>query len=493
MKILMVYPKHPESYWSFSHALKFISKKASFPPLGLLTVAAMLPEAWSKKLVDENVDHLKDEDLRWADYVFISAISIQRETAKQLIARCNQLGAKVVAGGPLFTAGHAEFTGVDHFVLNEAELTLPLFLKDLAQGQTKPLYTTDQWVDLAKTPTPLWSLVDMRKYATMSIQHSRGCPFNCDFCDITSLFGRATRNKSAGQIVAELETLFVRGWKGGVFFVDDNFIGNKRHLKESILPAIADWMERHKHPFTFLTQASINLADDQELLTMMVAAGFITVFVGIESPNEDSLAECSKHQNKGRDLVASVKRLQQAGLQVQGGFIIGFDQDPPNIFERQIKFIQTSGIVTAMVGLLNAVRGTQLYQRLENENRLIKTSSGNNTDCSINFIPKMNLDTLLAGYKRIVSKIYSPAYYYARVKNFLREYKPLRKSSNPYGWVGVSAFFKSVVLLGVIGKERLHYWELLLWSLVRRPAQLPMAVAFAISGYHYRKVFEKLI
>ncbi len=491
MKILLVYPRNPDTFWSFKRALKFIFKKATNPPLGLLTVAAMLPEEWEKKLVDMNVTTLNDKDLKWADFVFISAISIQKESVNEIISRCKELGVKIVAGGPLFTTGYEEFKGVDHFVLNEAEITLPPFLEDLENGCAKHIYTSDQWADLKTTPIPLWELINMKKYATMDIQYSRGCPFNCEFCDITLLYGRISRTKTKDQVVAELESLYSRGWRDGVFFVDDNFIGNKRKLKKEILPAVAKWMEQRKHPFPFVTQASIDISDDEELMQLMVKAGFNTVFVGIETPNEESLTECTKFQNKNRDLIACVKKIHKFGLQVQGGFIVGFDNDPLSIFERQIKFIQKSGIVTAMVGLLNALHGTRLYHRLEKENRLLKDVSGDNTDCSINFIPSMNYDTLINGYKKILSTIYSPAYYYERVRRFLKEYKPSQKRVFRFRLSYLGAFFKSVFRLGIIGKERVHYWKLILWSLFRCPRFLPLATTFAIYGFHFRKIFEK--
>jgi radical SAM superfamily enzyme YgiQ (UPF0313 family) len=489
MKILLVYPEYPSTFWGFKYALKFIFKKAVNPPLGLLTVAAMLPEEWEKKLVDMNVTTLNDKDLKWADFVFISAISIQKEFVKEVITRCKKTGVKIVAGGPLFTTDYEEFEGVDHFVLNEAEITLPLFLEDLRAGCAKDIYTSNQWADIKTAPIPLWDLINMKKYATMNIQYSRGCPFDCEFCDITLLYGRIPRTKDKDQVVAELESLYSRGWRDGVFFVDDNLIGNKRKLKKEILLAIAKWMEQRGHPFSFITQTSIDLSDDEELMQLMVKAGFDTVFVGIETPNKESLTECNKFQNKGRDLITSVKKMQQFGLQVQGGFILGFDNDPPSIFQRQITFIQKSGIVTAMVGLLNAPRGTRLYHRLKRENRLLKGVSGDNTDCSINFIPKMDCQTLIDGYKKILSTIYSPRCYYERVGRFLKEYKPLQKRVVLFRFSYFGTFLKSSLLLGIIGKERFHYWKLIFWSLFRRPRLLPLAVTFAIYGFHFRKIF----
>ncbi len=491
MNILLLYPEFPDTFWSFKYALKFISKKASFPPLGLLTVASMLPEEWEKKLIDMNVSALTEDDLEWADYVFISAMVVQKKSAIEVIKRCKKLGIKVVAGGPLFTTGYEDFENIDHLVLNEAESTLSPFLGDLKNGCARHIYTSKEWPDLRKTPPPKWELINMKKYASMCIQYSRGCPFNCDFCDIIVLNGHKPRTKSKEQILGELEVLLTLGWKGGVFFVDDNFIGNKKKLKMEILPFLIDWMKKKKCPFHFSTEASINLSDDEELMQLMVKAGFTRVFIGIETPNEESLTECNKYTNKNRDLIASVIKIQDHGLEVQGGFIVGFDNDPPSIFERQISFIQKSGIVTAMVGLLNAPRGTRLYYRLKKEDRLLKDASGDNTDCSLNFIPKMNVETLMNGYKKILNTIYSPKHYYKRVITFLKGYnpKPIRKKIN-LQFSHCKAFFKSIWFLGIIGKERFHYWKLISWTLVRRPRFFNLAISFAIYGFHFRKIVE---
>jgi radical SAM superfamily enzyme YgiQ (UPF0313 family) len=491
MKILLVYPKNPDTFWSFKHALKFIFKKATNPPLGLLTVASMVPSDWERRLVDMNVNVLTDRDIEWADYVFMSAATIQKKSVDQVIARCKAKNVKVVAGGPLFTSHHDEYDHVDHLVLNEAEITLPQFLDDLHQGKPKHVYTSPEWADLTKTPVPDFGLLKMKKYASMGIQYSRGCPFDCDFCDIPLLYGHKPRIKNTDQIIAELENLYNRGWRGVVFFVDDNFIGNKRSLKSDVLPAIAEWMKRMKYPFTFLTQSSVNLADDEELMNLMVRANFNTVFVGIETPDEESLAECGKLQNRNRDLVECVKKIQRFGLQVQGGFIVGFDSDPLTIFERQIRFIQNSGIVTAMVGLLNAVRGTKLYQRLRSEKRLLTEATGDNTDFSLNFIPKMRPATLMEGYRNIVKTIYSPDQFYARVKKFLENYKPLPNGLGRLSMSEIKAFIMSIFVLGIKEKERFHYWRLFLWSVFSRPRLAPLAVTFAIYGFHFRKVFEK--
>jgi radical SAM superfamily enzyme YgiQ (UPF0313 family) len=418
-------------------------------------------------------------------------MSVQKESVKTVLARCRELGVKVVAGGPLFTNDYEEFADVDHLVLNEAEITLRSFLSDLKAGKPERIYASDEKADVTKTPIPLWELIDMRHYSCMNIQYSRGCPFDCEFCNITSLFGRVPRTKDSGQLIAELEKIYSLGWREGVFFVDDNFIGNKKKLKEKVLPSLIQWMEERKRPFYFSTEASINLADDEELMRLMAQAEFIAVFVGIETPHEESLIECAKAQNRNRDLISSVKKIQDFGLEVQAGFIVGFDQDPASIFEKMITFIQESGIVTAMVGLLNAPRGTKLYERLVTENRLLKTSTGDNTDLSMNFIPKMSYEKLIDGYRQIIENIYSPKQYYTRVKLFMKDYRPMQQKVVQMRYSYWKAGLKSVFILGVLGKERFYYWRLVFWSLFRKPRLLPMAVTFSIYGFHFRKIFER--
>lgn len=488
MNILLVYPMYPDTFWSFKHALKFVSKKASFPPLGLLTVAAMLPKDWNKKLIDMNATKLKDEDILWADYVFISAMSIQSESADEVIQICKKLDTKIVAGGPLFTSSSEYYKNIDHLILNEAEITLSQFLNDLREGKPKHKYTSEEWANISVTPLPLWEIVPMNNYSSMNVQYSRGCPYDCEFCDITVLYGRRPRTKTKEQVIAELDALYFTGWRGPVFFVDDNFIGNKRKLKKEILPAIAGWMEERKHPFYLNTEASINLADDERLMQLMVKAGFEAVFIGIESPNEESLVECNKSQNRNRDLISSVKKIQRAGLEVQGGFIVGFDNDPPSIFEKLTNFIQDSGIVTAMVGLLNAPKGTKLQKRLETEGRMLKDFNGNNTDFSTNFIPKMDSQVLLDGYKKILNKIYSPKYYYERVMRFIKDFEPKKKKVFHLNPNYIFALFRSMLKLGVIGKERIYYWKLFFWSLFRKPQLFSLAILFTIYGFHFRKI-----
>jgi len=377
---------------------------------------------------------------------------------------------------------------VDHFVLNEAEETLSPFLLDLEQGHAKRVYSSTEFPDIHQTPVPLWQMANLKHYDTIPIQFSRGCPFNCDFCNVTSLLGHRPRTKTSAQIIAELDSLYALGWRKSIFFVDDNFIGNKKQIKSQVLPALIEW-RKGKLGMPFSTEASINLADDPELLTLMTQAGFDTVFVGIETPDESSLVECSKTQNRGRDLVEDVKKLQRAGLQVQGGFIVGFDHDTPSIFQQQIDFIQRSGIVTAMVGLLQAPPGTGLYERVKREGRLMSEMSGDNVDGSTNIIPKMGLDTLREGYRKILDQIYAPQFYYERVLTFLREYQPpkIRVHLEPQY---VLALGRSIYQLGIRGVERAHYWRLVFWTLFRRPRLFPLAITLAIYGFHFRQVIE---
>ena len=486
MNVLLIYPEYPATFWSFKYALKFIHKRAALPPLGLMTIGAMLPEEWPKKLVDVNVTRLKDRDLAWADVVFISGMALQRKSAHEIIARCKESNLKVVAGGPLFSSEYDQFEDVDHFVLNEAELTLPLFLADLENGCARRIYETTEFCDITETPAPLWDLIDLKHYATMGIQFSRGCPFNCEFCNITALFGHRSRMKTAEQIVVELDGLYSLGWRGPVFFVDDNFIGNKAFLKSRLLPALIQW-QQNKKGIPFNTEASVNLADDPELMDMMVKAGFDTVFIGIETPNEESLTECNKQQNRNRDLVESVRLMQRAGLQVTAGFIVGFDSDTPSIFQQQIEFIQKTGIVTAMVGLLSAPPGTRLYERMKEEGRLLERFSGDNVDGTTNILPKMGMDALREGYGNLMQHIYSPAHYYERARVFLREYKR-PKIRTPLGVQHLLAIVRSSIRLGVFGKERFEYWKIMFWALFRRPGMLPMTVTIAIYGYHFRRI-----
>lgn len=488
MNMLLVYPEYPDTFWSFKHVLRFVSKKAAFPPLGLLTIASMLPEAWNKRLVDTNVSKLKEEDIAWADMVFISAMIVQKDSAQEIISRCKSHGKTVVAGGPVFTTQHEKFSGVDHFILNEAEVTLPEFLKDLEEGNPKQMYTSTIRPDVTKTPVPSWNLININDYATMAVQYSRGCPFNCEFCDIIIMNGRIPRTKTPQQLIDEMQALYNSGWRGSVFIVDDNFIGNKMNAKQ-MLPHLIEWQKMHNYPFKLLTEASTNLADDEDLMKMMSRANFFKVFLGIESPNTDSLRECGKLQNVRRDLAETIRIIQHNGMQVMGGFIVGFDSDTESIFETQIRFIQQVGVVSAMVGILTALPQTQLWQRLKAEGRLLSEATGD-IDGRINFTPKMEKKTLVEGYKRILSTIYSHKFYYQRIDRFIKQYRPTVRSRISKD--EIIAFIRSIWKIGILSKARFLYWKLLIKTLFTKVKALPMAVELAIFGIHYERFSQKI-
>jgi radical SAM superfamily enzyme YgiQ (UPF0313 family) len=493
MNILLVYPKCPDTFWSYKHILRFISKKAAFPPLGLLTIASLLPKNWNKKLIDMNISELKDEHILWADMVFIGAMIVQKESAKRIISRCKEHYKKVVAGGPIFTTGYKNFKDVDYFVLDEAEITLPMFLKDLKKGKPNHIYRSKQRPDITKTPLPSWSLINIKDYATLSIQYSRGCPFNCEFCDIVIMNGRIPRTKTPEQMIIEIQSVYDTGFRGPLFIVDDNFIGNKVNVKE-MLPQLIAWQKNHGYPFFFTTEASINLAHDEKLMQMMNAANFVKVFVGLETPDESSLKECGKIQNTKIDLSEAVRTIQQHGIQVMGGFIIGFDNDTESTFERQIKFIQKIGVVTAMVGILNALPQTRLWKRLKEEDRLLSETSGENTDGSINFIPKMDKNKLVKGYREILTSIYSPEEYYKRVSTFIKHYKPsLKLKISKHCFPYLNTFIRSMWHIGILSQGRFLYWKLLIKTGLTKTKALPVAVELAITREHFAKVAQDII
>lgn len=490
MKVLLVYPKFPDTFWSFKHVLDYISKKSNIPPLGLLTLAPMLPKEWDKRLVDTNVNELNEKDIEWADMVFISAMIVQKDSAQEIINRCKNKGKIIVAGGPVFTTQYEKFEGVDHFILNEAEITLPEFINDFNNHISKSIYTSDLRPDVTKTPIPDWSLINLNDYATMALQYSRGCPFNCEFCDIIIMNGRIPRTKTTEQLINELQSLYDHNWRGSVFIVDDNFIGNRFNVKK-LLPHVIKWQKEHNYPFTLTTEASTNLAEDKDLLNMMSEANFSKVFLGIETPSIDSLKECGKIQNTTRNLEDSVKIIQQHGMQVMGGFIVGFDNDNETIFETQIKFIQKVGVVNAMVGILTAIPKTRLWDRLKLEGRLISDSSGENTDGTLNFIPKMGKEKLIDGYKTIMSTIYSRKHYYQRINTFIKEYKPTVRDH--ISMRNFLAFIKSVWKIGILSKARLHYWRLLIRTGLTKTKALPTAIELAIFGQHFEMITKRIL
>ncbi|MBM3699705.1 MAG: DUF4070 domain-containing protein [Actinobacteria bacterium] len=489
--ILLVYPQYLKTFWSFENVMRVLGRRAAYPPLGLLTISAMLPKSWNKKLIDTNTTRLNQSDIEWADYVFISGMIVQKESAMAIIKRVKQAQKPVVAGGPLFSSGIIEHSQVDHVFLGEAENVMDSFIKDVKQGSLKKIYEAPGFPDISLSPVPEWKLINISAYFSMSLQYSRGCPFDCEFCDVVILNGRFPRTKTTLQVIAELDALYTAGWRSSVFFVDDNLIGNKSKLKKEVLPAIIKWQQERKYPFVFNTQVSINLSDDEELIKLMVDAGFGKVFIGIETPDEKGLEECCKQQNSKRDLVGSVKKLQNSGLEVQGGFIVGFDSDTPSIFQRQIDFIQGSGIIFAMVGLLTALPKTRLHKRLEENNRIISESSANNTfKSTLNFIPKMDTATLFKGYKKILDTIYNPRAYNERIKTFIREFKPVKRKafSLKLEKYQIRALFGSVWFLGIKGSGRKYYWLLLLWAAVKYPGMFEYVVGYLLAGMHLRSL-----
>ncbi len=488
MRVLLLYPETPETFWSFRHALRLVSRRAAFPPLGLLTVAAMLPSDWELRLVDLNVEPLTDEALAWADFVMLSAMLIQRSSVDQIVSRCAEARRPVIAGGPLFTTSHASFPRISHFVLGEAEDVMERLVADMQAGTVLPLYAAHGRPDIRRVPPPRWDLIDRRHYQTMPVQFSRGCPYDCEFCDIVVMNGRVPRTKSPSQLVGEIEAL--RGWSGGIFIVDDNFIGDKKRTK-ALLRELVAWRARTGSRNSFLTEASVNLAEDQELLDLMVAAGFRKVFVGIETPSLPGLAECQKLHNMRGDLLDAIRTIQQAGIEVMGGFIVGFDSDPLDIFTRQFEFIQRAGVVTAMVGLLTALPQTRLYKRLKGEGRLESESDGNNTGAALNFEPRLDRDFLLSGYRDLMRRLYEPRAYCQRVRVFLDRCHPSGRSER-LSARDLKAVIRSLWLLGVRHPGRLAYWRLFWSTLLRRPRQFQKAIELVIQGYHLRRVASSL-
>jgi radical SAM superfamily enzyme YgiQ (UPF0313 family) len=490
MKVLLVYPRNPDSFWSFKHVLSFVAKRAAFPPLGLLTIAAMLPSDWELKLIDTNIAPLEDRDIAWADWVMLSGMIVHKDSVREIARRCAALGRPVIAGGPLFTTGHRDFPEIPHFALGEAENLIDELIADMRAGRVKATYRAAAFPDVSTAPVPRWDLVDVRHYVTMPVQFSRGCPFDCEFCDIVAMYGRVPRTKTPQQVIAELEALSRAGWRDMVFIVDDNFIGNKKRVRE-LLSALVEWRALARPTMGFLTEASVNLADQGDLLDLMVRAGFKKVFVGLETPVTESLEECHKVQNSKRDLLDAVRAIQGAGLEVMGGFIVGFDSDPLDIFRRQFEFIQRSGVVTAMVGLLTALPQTRLYERLTREGRMLADSVGNNTAAVLNFVPRLDRGRLLEGYRELMRSLYSPENYYRRVRAFLATWRPCGPRTR-LAWPDVRAFLRSLWTLGVSRRGRLAYWRLFWATLIVQPRKFHAAMELAIMGHHFRTVAERL-
>jgi radical SAM superfamily enzyme YgiQ (UPF0313 family) len=482
MKVLLVYPEFPDTFWSFKHALPFQGKRSAYPPLGLLTVSALLPPSWEKRAVDLNVCPLKDAELDWAEVVFLSGMMVQGPSMKSVIARCKERGVPIVVGGPIASSHNADTAEADCIVEGEAEELISQLAQDLESGSLHPRYKAPMLPDLGQVPLPDLRLVNLRKYSAMPVQYSRGCPFTCEFCDIIEIYGRRPRTKTPEQVCAEFTQIYDLGWRGRVFLVDDNFIGNKKNVKK-LLPELVKWMRDHKYPFSLLTEASLNLAEDPELLQLLHDAHFNSVFLGIETPAAESLKETTKFQNLRKDLLESVKLIQAYGLEVMGGFIVGFDHDPPDIFERQIQFIRDAAIPISMVGLLSALPNTQLWRRLKAEGRLLKESLGNNTLLDMNFIPRMDTQELIDGYRKILDTIYLPREYFDRVLASLSHLGAAART--PIVFSDVMAVVRSLWRQGLWSNYRAEYWKFMVRALRRHRQHLDKAFMFAIIGHHF--------
>jgi radical SAM superfamily enzyme YgiQ (UPF0313 family) len=490
MRILLVNPEFEETYWSFRYALPFEGKRSVFPPLSLLTVSSLLPRDCERRLVDLNIERLKDSQIEWADMVFITGMLAQKESLHEVVQRCKRMGKKIVLGGPYVTSTIEELPDADHIFQGEAETTLPQFFKDLARGEAKRTYKALERPPMSLAPVPDFAIANLKKYSCMSLQYSRGCPFSCEFCDIIEIYGRVPRTKSNQQILAEFDALKKLDWRGPVFIVDDNFIGNKKHVR-MLLPEVIEWQKQNGYPFSLLTEASVNLADDSDLLTAMKDAGFRRVFLGIETPVEESLKEAQKSQNRG-NLLDSVRRIQNHGMEVMAGFIVGFDNDPEDIFERQIEFIRQSAIPMAMVGMLNALPDTQLWKRLEREGRLLGAdATGNNTIATVNFIPKMDVEKLITGYQRIMRTIYKPSEYYRRALDSLQRVPQDFPEAHQYhGFKAVTAFLRVAFKLGVLDAERREFWRFFIQAARKHHDRMTELLRHAAMAYHFRKLNE---
>jgi radical SAM superfamily enzyme YgiQ (UPF0313 family) len=494
--ILLVYPKVPSNtYWSFKCALKFIRKKSAMPPLGLLTIAALFPDKYNLKLIDLNVAPLNESDIHWADAIFISAMIVQQDSMREVIRRCKRVGKIIVAGGPFPTSNHQDIAGVDHFLLGEVDLTLSDFLLDLEKGIAKPVYPKPCHPDISNLPVPRFDLLDMDAYGSMAIQYSRGCPFHCEFCDIWTIYGNKPRLKSADTLLEELDSLYDLGWRGPLFLVDDNFIGNKKRVKTELLPALKVWQINHGYPYHFFTEASINMGEDEKLLTAMREAGFNQVFIGVETPDPKGLEETGKKQNLKTNMENSIRTIQRHGMEVMAGFIIGFDSDKEDIFDRQISFIQQNAIPKAMIGFLNALPGTRLYHRLKMEGRILKASLGNNTHCmTTNFKTIMDPNRLKEGYKNILACVYdfNLKNYFERCSHFLDTIEYTGYFQRKIHVKDLIIFFRSICGQ-VFTPYGFQYLKFVFRSMIKHPNIFGEAISLCISGHHFYTITQQTL
>ncbi|MEZ4439297.1 MAG: B12-binding domain-containing radical SAM protein [Polyangiaceae bacterium] len=481
MKVLLVAPEFPVTYWGMQHAIAILGKRATLPPLGLITVAALLPPEWELSLVDLNIEPLTDEAILWADVVLVGAMHIQEPSAVAVLERAAALERPTVVGGPGPTTAPEGYGLATVVFCGEAESQIEELVAAIVAAEPGTVIEAGDRPELTVVPTPRYDLLARDAYTTMSLQYSRGCPYLCEFCDIIEIFGRRPRVKSNDQVLAELECLHALGFRGSLFFVDDNFIGNKPAVKR-LLPTLAEWQRERGFPFDLYTEASVNLADDEPLLAGMVAAGFSSVFLGLESPVAEALEGAKKLQNLRRGMDESVDIITAQGLEVMGGFIVGFDEDGEGVFEAQRAFIQKSPIPMAMVGLLMALPGTALARRLTAEGRMRSTAKGDQFERP-NFRTTMDEATLLRGYADLMAHLYAADAYYERCDNYLDR----AAVAAPKGGItaeGIAALLRSIVAIGVLSPRRFHYWRLLARALRHKRGQFAQSVAHAVQGEH---------
>jgi radical SAM superfamily enzyme YgiQ (UPF0313 family) len=474
MNVLLLYPRFPKSFWSFEKAIELTGRKAMLPPLGLVTVAAILPQEWNYKLVDLNVREVTAAEWDWSEMVICSAMIVQKPDLLAQIQEAKRRGKRVAVGGPYATALPNEVAqvGADYLILDEGELTLPLFVEAVAQGQMSGTFRAPngERPDVTTTPVPRFELLEFDAYQEMSVQFSRGCPFQCEFCDIIVLYGRKPRTKAPAQLLKELDYLYELGWRRSIFMVDDNFIGNKRNVK-LFLKELLPWMIEHKYPFSFATEASVDLANDQELMDEMVKCNFGAVFLGIETPDEESLALTQKHQNTRSSLSDAVNNIAKSGIRVMAGFIIGFDGEKKGAGQRIVKFVEQTNIPTAVFSMLQALPDTALWHRLIKEGRMRGSANINQTTL-MNFVPTRPLEEIAYEYMDAFDELYEPSKFLDRT---YRHFLTLGEATYPdkgkgrkktFSWVVIRAFLIICWRQGAVRSTRWQFWRNL-WSMYR--------------------------
>ena len=493
MNVLLLYPLFPKSFWSFEKTLALLNRKAMLPPLGLVTVAAILPQEWQFKLVDRNVREVTEAEWEWTDLVILSAMIVQKEDLLNQIQEAKRRNKRVAVGGPYPTALPDEATGAgaDYLILDEGEITLPLFVNAIAQGVTSGIFRAGgERPDVTTTPIPRFELLEFDAYAEMSVQFSRGCPFQCEFCDIIVLYGRKPRTKTPEQILAELNRLYELGWRRSIFMVDDNFIGNKRNVK-LFLKELQPWMVAHQYPFSFATEASVDLANDQELMDAMVACNFGAVFLGIETPDEESLTLTQKYQNTRDSLSEAVLKITRTGLRVMAGFIIGFDGEKAGAGARIVKFVEQTSIPTALFSMLQALPDTALWHRLVKEGRLRKEGANINQTTLMNFVPTRPLEDIAHEYIEAFWELYEPSRFLDRT---YRHYRILGEATYPkkgkgagkkINWVTIRALLTICWRQGVIRSTRWQFWRNLLSMFYHNPGGVSSYLAVCAQIEHF--------